>query len=108
MVPDIKYISGENNIAADVLSLLPNNRNQKTTHESTYLTKTMSKLEDIKLQESTFLLYFKLVYHYSRKTPFLMEKLKCEIYKNVYFPGFRNTIKPITFNNKIVILQLLQ
>ena len=29
---DIEYIMGEKNIAADALSQLPNNGNQKTTH----------------------------------------------------------------------------
>ena len=42
--PDIKYIQGEKNIAADKLSRLPNNGNQETTHESTYKTETISEL----------------------------------------------------------------
>ena len=42
--PDMKYIQGEENIAADELSQLPNNGNQETTHESTYKTETISEL----------------------------------------------------------------
>ena len=34
--PDIEYIKGENNIVADVLSILPLNENQETTQKSTY------------------------------------------------------------------------
>ena len=39
--PDIKCITGEKNIDAYALSWLPNNGNQETTHESTYLKKTI-------------------------------------------------------------------
>ena len=45
--PDIEYVPSKKNIAADVLSWLPNNGNQETTNESTYLTETMSKLYNI-------------------------------------------------------------
>ena len=44
---EIEYIPGEENIVPDVLSQLPNNGNQKTAHESTYTTETMSELYDI-------------------------------------------------------------
>ena len=40
--PAIEYIKGEGNIATDVLSRLPNNGNQETTHKKTYTTETMS------------------------------------------------------------------
>ena len=39
--PYIEYIPVEKNKVAAALSLLPNNGNQKTTHESTYTTETM-------------------------------------------------------------------
>ena len=39
---EIEYIPGDKNIVADTLSQLPNNVNQKTAHESTYTTETMS------------------------------------------------------------------
>ena len=41
--PHIKYIPGEENIAVDALSWLPNNVNKKTKSESTYLMETISK-----------------------------------------------------------------
>ena len=46
--PDIEYIPGEKNIAADALSKLTNNGNKETTHESIYTKETMSELYDIK------------------------------------------------------------
>ena len=49
----IEYIPGDLKIAADALSQVPNNRNQGTTHEPTYLTETMSKMYYIKLPEGT-------------------------------------------------------
>ena len=39
--PDIEYIQGEKNTAADALSQLPNNVNQETTHYSTYKMETI-------------------------------------------------------------------
>ena len=42
--PDIEYIPGTKNIAADVLSQLTNNGNQNTKHESVYTMETMSEL----------------------------------------------------------------
>ena len=45
--PDIEYIKGEKNIAANVLSCLSNNGNQETTHEKMYTTETMLELYDI-------------------------------------------------------------
>ena len=35
--PDIEYKQGNKNILADALSLFPNNGNQATTKESTYV-----------------------------------------------------------------------
>ena len=43
-IRDIEYIPGNKNIVPYALSLLPNNRNQKNTHESTYTMETMSEL----------------------------------------------------------------
>ena len=45
--PDIEYIQGEKNMAADALSRLPSNVNQETAHETTYTTETTSELYDI-------------------------------------------------------------
>ena len=60
--PDIEYIPDEKYIAVDALSRLPNNRNQETTHESTYLTVTMLELYNIEeLLEGTFPLSLKLI-----------------------------------------------
>ena len=41
--PEIDYIPGKIYIVADALSRLTNNRNQQTTHESTYTTETISE-----------------------------------------------------------------
>ena len=73
--PDIKYITGKKNIATGALSQLPNNRNQETTHDSTYTMETMPELYDIyELPDVTLLLYFKLVDRYQRKYRFLQKK----------------------------------
>ena len=45
--PDIEYIQGAKNIAADALSQLTNNGNQEITHESMYTTETMSEIYEI-------------------------------------------------------------
>ena len=46
--PYIVYITDNKNMVADALSHLPINKNQETTHESTYTTETMLKLYKIK------------------------------------------------------------
>ena len=62
---DIEDIKGEKNIAADVLSWLPNNGNQEITHKTTYTTETMSELYYTKeLPEGTLPLSFNLKYRY--------------------------------------------
>ena len=63
--PDIKYILGKKNIAADAPSQLPNNIYQETKHGTMYATETMSELCDIEeLPNGTFPLYFKLIDRY--------------------------------------------
>ena len=90
-------------------SRLPNNENQENTRESTYTTETMSELYDIKeMTEGTLHIPFKLVELYQREDPILKEKLNSAEYIKVYFCGSRNTINFVMFNNKIVLLQLLQ
>ena len=70
--PDIEYIKGEKNIAADALSRLPNKVNQETTHEKTYTTETMSEIYDIEeLPEGSFPLSFNLIESYQWEEPFL-------------------------------------
>ena len=55
--PDIKYIQGKENIAADALSRLTNNGNQETIHETAYTTETMLEIYNIEeLPEGTFLI----------------------------------------------------
>ena len=94
---DFEYIPGKINISADALSRLSNNGNKETTDESMYTTETMSELYGIdELPDSTFPLYFKLIYHYQQEYTFLPEKLKCAKYKKGYFRGVRNTIKLVT------------
>ena len=74
--PDIEHIPYKKNIAADTISWLPNNGNQETTHESMYLTETMSELYVIEeLSEDNFLLSFKIIDRYHQEYPTLAEKL---------------------------------
>ena len=92
-----------------MLSLLHNNGNEEITHESTYTTEKISELYDTEeLLEGTFPLSFKLVDHYQWEEPILTEKLNSAEYIKGYFQGGRNTINFVTFNDKIVIRQLLQ
>ena len=60
------------------------------------------------MSEGIFPLYFKLIDRYQREDPILTEKLTYAEYKKGYFCGGRNTIKLITYENKIVIKQQLQ
>ena len=79
--PDIEYILGKKNIAADALSRLPNKRNEETTHKSTYTTETMLEIYNIEeLPEGTFNLSFKFIDVYRWEYPILTEKLKCAEY----------------------------
>ena len=58
---------GNKNIVADALSLLPNNGNQNTTHESTYTMETIPELYDIdELIDGNFSLSFKIIDRYQR------------------------------------------
>ena len=107
--PDIEYIKGEKNIAADALSRLPNNGNQETTHEKTYTKETMPELYDNEeLPEGMFTLSFNLIDRCQREEPFLPEKLKCIEFTKGSFRGGRNTIYIKTYKDKIVIQQKLQ
>ena len=52
-------------MVADELSQLRNNRNQKTIHESTYTTETISGIYDIdELPDGMFLLSFNIIDRY--------------------------------------------
>ena len=64
--PNIEYILGKKNIAADVIARLPNNVNQNTTHETTYTTKTIRTLRHQIFSRWHVFLYFKLIDHYQR------------------------------------------
>ena len=69
--PNIEYIPSEKNIAAYMLSSLPNDINQETTYESTYTTETMSELYNInEITYVMFTLSFKLVDHYQWKSKY--------------------------------------
>ena len=84
--PEIEYITGDKNIVADALSLLPNIVNQDATHELTYTTETTSGLYYInELPNGTFPLSLKLIYRYQREDPFLLEKPECAHIKRVHF-----------------------
>ena len=68
----------------------------------------MSEHYDIKeLSEGTFPLSFKILDRYQQEEPILTGKLKCAGYKKGSSCRGQNTIKLVTFNNKIVIPQLL-
>ena len=100
---------GNTSIAADVLSQLPNNGNQETTHETMYTTETMLEPYNIKeLPESTFTISFNLIDRYQQEDPFLTKKLKCVEYSKGYFCLCCSTIKLITYKDKIVIPRLLK
>ena len=45
---DIEYIKGEKNKVAEILSVLPMNRNQDTTQDSTYKKKIVLEINDTK------------------------------------------------------------
>ena len=60
------------------------------------------------LPEGTLYLYFKLIDGYQREDPFLSGKVQCTKYEEGYFHGGRNTIRIVTYNDKIVIPQKLQ
>ena len=69
----------------------------------------MSELYDIEeLPEGNFPLSFKLIGRYQRKDPIPTKKITRAEYKKGYFRGSRNTIKSVTFKDKIVIMQLIQ
>ena len=70
---------------------------------------TTSELYNIeKMPHETFTIYLKLIESYQKEDPILSEKLKCTDYKKGYFRGGWNTIKLVTYKNKIVIPQKLQ
>ena len=76
--PAIEYIKDKKHIAAYVISKLPNNSNQETTHEQTYTMETMSKINDNKyLPEGTFPLFFNVIDRHQQEDPSLTENLKC-------------------------------
>ena len=60
------------------------------------------------MREGMFPLYLKLIDRYQQEDSILTEKLTCAEYKKGYFCGGRNTIKLITYKNKVVIPQQLQ
>ena len=96
--PDIEYIQGAKNTAADVLSQSTTNENQEIIHESIYTTEKMSELYDIQeLLEGMFTISFKIVDRYPWEYPILMEKLISEEYIKVFFRGIWNTIHLVTF-----------
>ena len=69
-----------------MLSPLPNNGNQETTHEQTYITETISEPYNIEeLTEGTFPLYFKFIYHYQREYPYITKNLNVQNLRRVLF-----------------------
>ena len=69
----------------------------------------MSEFYDIEeLTDGTFPLHFKFIDRHHLKYPILMERLNSVEYVKGSFRGGRNTINFATFNDKIVIPQLLQ
>ena len=69
----------------------------------------MSELYDIdELPEGTFPLSFNIIDRYHWEDPPILEKLNSAEYQKGYFRGGRNTIKLVTYKNKIVIPQKLQ
>ena len=69
----------------------------------------MLELYDIdELPEGTFTLSFNTIDQYQREEPVLLEKLNSAEYQKGSFRGGRNTIKLVTYKNKILIPQKLQ
>ena len=97
-------------IAADDLSRFLNNRNRQTTHESSYTMENMLELYDIKeISDGTFMLSFNnIIYRYQREYPLLMKKNNCTTYQTSSFRGGQNTIKPVMYEDKIIIPQKIR
>ena len=68
----------------------------------------MSELYDIdELPGGTLLLLFNIIYRYQWEDAILSEKLNSAEYQKGSFRGVQNTIKLVTYKNKIVIQQKL-
>ena len=85
--------------------MIPLNRNQETTHNSTYQQEILSEINYIEeLPEGTFLINLKLIQKYQRMEPSKRDKNKDGTYRMGSLRGGSNTdLSFITCKNNIVI-----
>ena len=85
-IPEIEYIPGKKNIVADKLLQLYNNKNQKTTHKSTYTTtKKVGTLRHQRTERGHVSSSIKTDIPISAGRTLPNGKIKCATYRRVLF-----------------------
>ena len=105
--PEIKYIKGPDDDAADALSRLPLIKSDVTESDVTREQLAESYCVD-QLDGDTFPLTYRMINKYQRKDKEMVEKLKCANYHTKYFRGGGNTFMIICKNDKIVVPEIIR